>query len=107
MSISMGITDRMTGVMVEDVPVCTTATFRQFWLPAAQELGLGMIEALPALWVTQEYRERFLDELRKLEKWALKHEPENAYFSEMRSRIRTVAVRVGETPLTRFEICFG
>lgn len=106
MSLSMGITDRKTGAM-EDVPVCTTATFRKFWLPAAKELGLEMIQALGALEVTAPYRERFLAELHKLDHWVVEHLSEDAYFEEMRRRIETIIKRLQEISLDRFEVFFG
>jgi hypothetical protein len=106
MTISMGITDRSTGVM-QDVPVCTNDAWRRFWLPAAKELCLEMAEALPALWITEEYRDRFLAELQKLDGWASEHENEDVYFAEMKRRIKLVTERVRETSLQRFEVSFG
>ena len=106
MTISMGIEDRTTGAF-QDVPVCTSATFRQFWLPAAKELRLEMIESLPALWITAEYRDQFLRELDILDAWVGDRLEIDDYFVEMRRRIDTIAKLVRETPLEQSEISFG
>ncbi len=48
MAIGMDITNEKSGEY-DYMPVCSTATFREIWEPAAQDLGLEMILALPAL----------------------------------------------------------
>jgi hypothetical protein len=67
----MLIENRRTG-QSEEVPVCTNPTFHADWERVAKEEGLEMIQALGGLWLTAEYRDRFLGDLAKLKAWLLR-----------------------------------
>lgn len=89
------------------LPVCTTQRFREVWEPAADELGLEMISALPALWVTEEYKSQFLAEIDKLTQWAEANSSNNNYLSEMLNTLREIHSIVDSTDLESHEISIG
>ncbi len=106
MSISMLVTNRRTGDVVE-IPVCTNSTFHRYWEQAAKEEGLEMIEALPALWVTSQFHDRFIAELTTLRKWADNHRGTDDYYPEMTRRIDMIEAAIASHPLEEFEVSFG
>ncbi|EGO62382.1 hypothetical protein [Acetonema longum] len=56
-------------------PVAVEKFFNEFWLPAAEELGLKWIPTFSAgMDVTKEDVSEILDELSRLKKWAKKHQ---------------------------------
>jgi hypothetical protein len=68
MTIELCKTVKKTGVS-EFIPICTTKVFVTQILPVAKELRLEMIECLPALTITAEFREKFLSELTRYRAW--------------------------------------
>lgn len=106
MSISMLITNRRTG-QSEEIPVCTNPTYHAYWDRAAMEEGLEMIQALPALWITPQFRDRFLVELAQLKAWAAARATTDEYLPEMVQRIDRIVEVVSSHPLDGYEISFG
>jgi len=81
----MQIENRNTG-QAEEIPICTIAKFRGNWEPAAETEQLEMLQALGGLWITVQYRDRFLDELVKLKAWASSRAPSDEYIPETNKR---------------------
>jgi hypothetical protein len=106
MSISMLLKDRRDGRW-EEIPVCTNSRFVEYWESAAADEGLEMIQALGGLWVTAQYRDRFLGELAQLKGWASSHAVADEYLPEMVRRIDTIMEAVESHPIDDYEISFG
>jgi len=106
MSISMLITSHRTG-QSEEIPICTNAKWIGYWLRAAEEERLEMIEALGALWITAQFRDRFLGELIKLKAWAAARVATDEYFPEMVQRIDSIVEAISSHALDDYEVSFG
>jgi hypothetical protein len=106
MSISMMIENRLTN-QLEEVPICSNATYHTYWKRAATVEGLEMIQALGGLWVTPEYRDQFMNELTKLKAWATSQAVKDDYLSEMAKRVDNVMEALLTHPLDDYEISFG
>ena len=106
MAISMLIEDRRTGEAT-DIPVCTTAMFRTYWVQAAQAERLDMIRALGALSLTGEFRPRFIAELERVRSWAGRLPADDTYKPEMTARIDTIERALATHPADAYEVSFG
>ena len=106
MSISMLIKSRLTEPS-EEIPVCTNTKWISYWLRAAEEMGLEMIQALSALWVTAEFRDRFLNELAILKAWATGQSETDEYLPEMADRIDAIVQAITTHSLDEYEVSFG
>jgi hypothetical protein len=102
----MLIENRRTGES-EEIPVCVNAKFHAYWEKAAKEVGLEMIQALGGLWITADYRDRFLSELMRLKTWAAAQAATDDYLPEMARRIDAIVEAIISHPLDRYEISFG
>lgn len=72
MTVELGIRHRESGEY-EVVPVATSATFREVWLPACKQLGLELVPEFPGgalTTVPAEFVPRIVDELDRLRQWA-------------------------------------
>ena len=106
MAISMSIMKRSSGIS-EEIPVATMSAYRSYWKRGAEDLNLGMIDALGALWITPQFRDRFLDELCKLKTWATAHEEEDPNIAEMIVRLDAIVEAIQSHSLDEYEISFG
>jgi hypothetical protein len=71
MTVSMGIRHRDTGEY-EYVPIATSETFRCVWLPACQQLGLGLVALFDGGALTSvpaELVPRIIEEVERLRDW--------------------------------------
>lgn len=105
MTIDICRTKRATGES-QFTPICSADQYRQLWQPAISQLNLPMLDCLPALEVTSDFREQFLAELERLETWALRQE-EDAHVRTMLESIELILSTVESTDLSECDISFG
>lgn len=104
MSLDLCITNRNTNES-SFLPICSSQTFRERWLPIAERFDLDMITCLPALTITEEFREQFLNELQTLHTWF--SSPEAGEAREIVKSIERLSTTVKETSLTEFDLSTG
>ena len=93
MAISMTVKNVRTGG-VQVYPVCTSDRWLQYWDPAASELGLEMIQALPVLLLKSEHKARFVSEIEKLLQWLEENGSDGYMQVVMPERIRAIGAIV-------------
>lgn len=87
-------------------PVCTANTFVTYWLPPAKELGLQMIECLPALVIREEFKDQFIEELYQIRNWIELYAPADLRESILESIEQLVDI-VTSTSLDEYELSTG
>jgi hypothetical protein len=106
MSIDMSITEKGTG-KISFTRLCSVEEFNTIWKPAAEELGLEMVSALDALWITAEFKDRFIHELSVLRDWAQCRLASDPSHADMVKTINNVIDAVKGSILEDVEISFG
>ncbi|ADG69393.1 hypothetical protein Plim_3580 [Planctopirus limnophila DSM 3776] len=105
MAIDLCKTNRKSGEPTF-TPVCAANTFVTYWLPPAKELGLQMIECLPALVIRQEFKDQFIEEISQLRNWIDLHAPVGIRESILESIDRVMDI-VSSTSLDEYELSTG
>ena len=90
----------------EFFPVCTADQYRELWQPAIAELNLPMLECLPAVEVTREFKSQFVEEVYKLKRWAMQ-QPASQHLEHMTTTINRILEIVEAADFDQFEISFG
>jgi hypothetical protein len=105
MAIELCKTNRNTGES-QFIPICTAEVFTALVLPPAKELQLEMIECLPGLCITAEFKEQFLGELLKYRAWVVANVSGDHRTSLLES-LERISEIITNTSLDQFDLSTG
>lgn len=105
MAIDLCITNRKTNEC-EFILVCSADQYRTLWRPAIEALDLPMLDCLPGLEVTSEFKGQFIAELSQLKMWAT-NQKKDSYISRMVETVDNVLKIVESTSFEDYEVSFG
>lgn len=87
--------------------VCSDRAYKNYWLPAAQELQLKFIEMLRCLDVFEHERCEFVSELHKLEKWAIEKSGVDIQYSAMAKTCAKLIEIISNTDFKKYNVSIG